>query len=111
MSQDLLVANTTAVNDAGEPTYGATTTFKGRVIDKLIWAKGEQGEKLLASKQIVCPSSYDIRINSRIYLPGETTSADPGWPIAGLALRVGENSSSDHWKFWLGGVGGDGAAG
>lgn len=100
-NESLLLANTTAVNDAGEPTYGASTTIKARVVGRNSWIKGPGGESLYSSKQIVCPSSYDIRITSRIYLPGETTSADPGWLPVGLALRTGEASSSDHWKIWL----------
>lgn len=111
LNQTLLLANTSSVNEAGELVYGASTSVKGRVIDKMMYVKGAGGEKLLASKQIIFGSSVDVRINSRIYLPGETTSADVGWVPVGLALRVGEASSSDHWRVWLGGVGGDGSAG
>lgn len=106
-----LIANSTSVNEAGELVYGASTSARGRVIDKMVYVRNDRGEKLVASKQIIFGSSVDVRINSRIYLPGESSSADSGWVPVGLALRVGEASSSDHWKVWLGGVGGDGSAG
>ena len=111
MKDVTLIANSTGVNDDGELLYAASASALGRVIGKNVYVKNDRGESLFSSKQIVYPSSIDVRINSRVYLPGETTSADQGWVLAAIALRVGESGSSDHWKIWLGGVGGDGAAG
>lgn len=111
MQQTFLIANSTSVNGAGELVYGASTSARGRGTEKVVYIRNAHGEKLMSSRQIVFPSSVDVRINSRVYWPGETTSGDVGWVPVGLALRVGEAGSSDHWKVWFGGVGGDGSAG
>lgn len=111
LKQTLLVANSSSVNSDGENVYGASTSFLGRAIDKVVHVRNSLGETVMSSKQIICGSSVDVRINSLLYLPGETTSANSGWSVSALALRIGEAGSSDHWKIWLGGVGGDGGVG
>lgn len=105
LKQTILVANSTAVNDAGEPQYGASSSYLGREIGKSVFVRNSKGEEVLSSKQIIFPSSVDVRINSRIYLSGETTSANDGWVPVAIGMRFGEASSSDHWKVWLGGDG------
>lgn len=109
--QTLLIANSTSVNTDGENIYSAATSFLGRAIDKVVHVRNLLGETVMSSKQIVCGSSVDVQISSLLYLPGETTSANAGWSVSALALRIGEAGSSDHWKIWLGGVGGDGGVG
>jgi hypothetical protein len=111
LAQTLLVANSTAVNSAGESTYGTATSCPGRVIGRATFVRNFKGEMVNSAKQIIFPSSIDVRINSKVYLPGETTAIDQGWVPVALGLRVGEAGSSDHTKVWLGGVAGDGTAG
>lgn len=107
LRQTILIANSTGVNTYGELQYGASTSARARVVDKVQWVKNDLGEKLLSSKALIIPASDDVRINSRIYLPGETTSNDDGWVPMAVALRIGEAGSSDHWKVWLGNIGGE----
>lgn len=104
LQQDILVANSTGVNSYGELQYAAAVTYEGRVVGKQEYIKGPDGESLFSSKQIVLSATADIRVNSRVYLPGETTSGNDGWVPVGLALRVNETGSSDYWKVWLGGA-------
>ena len=104
LGQTIKVANSTAVNSDGESVYGATVSHSGRVIDRMVMMHSPQGERFVSERQIVLPATALITSNTLVYLPGETSSANSGWPIAAYALRVGENSSSDHWKVWLGGV-------
>lgn len=102
LAQTVLISNSTGVNVDGERSYGTATSYRARVIGRQEYVRNQQGEEVTSSKQIIFESSADVRVNSRLYLPGETTSANEGWVPVAVALRVGESGSSDHWKVWLG---------
>lgn len=102
LQQTVLVSNSTAVNADGELVYTASSSHLARVVGKNTYVRNMKGEQVVSDKQIIFTSTVDVQINSRIYLPGETTSASGGWVPIAVATRVDENGSSDYTKIWLG---------
>lgn len=102
LRQTVLIASTTGINVDGERSYGAATSHRARFIGRHEFVRTDVGEKMVSNRQIILESSVDVRIDSRYYAPGETTSDSEGWLPISIALRIGENGSSAYWKVWLG---------
>lgn len=104
LKNDILVAKSTAVNMYGEKSYGAAVSHKGRQIGRQTWVKNNAGQDVRSDHQVIFTSTVDVDYGSLIWLQGESTASYSGWPVLAIAVRYGEDGSSDHIKVFLGAV-------
>lgn len=90
-----------------EPAYSTSASVTVRIVGRSRMVYDAQGQQMLSDKQLVSEDAFTLQ--DLVWLPGESTSANPGWTILTVAERVDEHGDTDHYITWLGrgqGIGG-----
>lgn len=106
LQQTVLIATSTAVNNSGERTYGAAVSHKARVVNRTQLRRYLDHDELVKHKVIILGSTVTVTVNDRLWLPGESTSADRGWVINSVETPVDEAGNAYYTRVNLGNLGG-----
>lgn len=89
----------TATDNYGAPAWGASSTARARIEGYQEQIFNMEGQEVVSQKRIITDSSATER--DLIYLPGESTGNDPGWPIARAVIYRTEKGAVDYYLVYL----------
>lgn len=96
----------TGVDNYGEPVSSTSNySIKARVTGNTKFTFEREGQQVLAAKTIICyGTSSAMPVEARVWLPGESTSAQP-WQIGAVQVAINEQGSTDYFRILLQGRG------